>query len=187
METLFRILFVIAILIVLMIVLIISYNVYAKQRKAKMYKDVYDALNSLKIKSRENEFEIKRTSGEKAYDYTFKTPTSIFYIKVVPNFSNYEICINNSVKWQIRKSFGDDSLNFVEGVENLMRMEFSEKNAKKLYIIYPNAKALLKYINECEMVFVKPETNIYGASVISYQAIKDIPNILEIIENKKEI
>ena len=177
METLFRVLFVITILIIFMIVLIILYNVYAKQRKAKMYKDVYDALNSLRIKSRENEFEVKRTSNEKAYDYTFKTPTSIFYIKIVPNFSNYEICINNSVKWQIRKSFGDDSLNFVEGVEDLMRMEFSEKNAKKLYIIYPNAKALLKYINECEMVFVRPETDVYGTNVIPYVALKEKPEI----------
>ena len=186
METLIRVLLIIAILIVLMIVLIILYNVYTKQRKAKMYKDVYDALNSLKIKSRENEFEVKR-SNEKSYDYIFKTPNNVFYIKIIPNFSNHEICINNSVKWQIRKSFGDDSLNFVEGVEDLMRLEFSEKNSKKLYVIYPNAKALLKYINECEMVFVKPETDVYGATVISYQAIKDIPNLLEIIENKKEI
>ncbi len=186
METLIRVLIIIAVLIVLMIVLIVLYNVYTKQRKAKMYKDVYDTLNSLKIKSRENEFEIKK-SNDKSYDYIFKTPNNVFYIKIIPNFSNYEICINNSVKWQIRKSFGDDSLNFVEGVEDLMRMEFSERNAKKLYIVYPNAKALLKYINECEMVFVKPETDVYGASVVSYQAIKEIPNLLEIIENKKEI
>ena len=186
METLIRVLIIIAVLIVLMIVLIVLYNVYTKQRKAKMYKDVYDTLNSLKIKSRENEFEIKK-SNDKSYDYIFKTPNNVFYIKIIPNFSNYEICINNSVKWQIRKSFGDDSLNFVEGVEDLMRMEFSERNAKKLYVVYPNAKALLKYINECEMVFVKPETDVYGASVVSYQAIKEIPNLLEIIENKKEI
>ena len=186
METLIRVLIAIAIITILMIVLIVLYNVYTKQRKAKMYKDVYDTLNSLKIKSRENEFEIKK-SNDKSYDYIFKTPNNVFYIKIIPNFSNYEICINNSVKWQIRKSFGDDSLNFVEGVEDLMRMEFSERNAKKLYVIYPNAKALLKYINECEMVFVKPETDVYGASVVSYQAIKEIPNLLEIIENKKEI
>ena len=186
METLFRILFVVTILIVLLIVVIILYNVYTKQRKAKMNKDIFDALTALKTKSHEHEFDLKK-SNEKEYDYVFKTLHNVFYIKVVPNFSNHEICINNSVKWQIRKSFGDDSLNFVEGIENLMRMEFSEKNAKKLYIIYPNAKALLKYINECEMVFVKPETDVYGATVISFQALKEIPNILEIIENKKEI
>ena len=186
MEILIRAVIIIAVIVISLFILIILYNVYKNQRRAKMNKDIADALNNLRIKTKENEFEIKK-SNDKAYDYIFKTPNSLFYIKVIPNFSNYEICINNSVKWQIRKSFGDDSLNFVDGVEDLMRMEFEQKNAKKLYIIYPNAKALLKYINECEMVFVKPETNIYGASVVSYQALKENPNILEIIENKKEI
>ena len=186
MEKIIRALIIITVIIVVIIGLIIVYNVYNNRRKAKMYKDVADALNGLRIKSREKEFDLKK-SQDKAYDYIFKTPNNVFYVKIVPNFSNHEICINNSVKWQIRKSFGDDSLNFVEGIETLMRMEFNEKSAKKLYIIYPNAKALLKYINECEMVFVKPETDIYGATVISYQALNEIPNILDIIENKKEI
>jgi hypothetical protein len=36
----------------------------------------------------------------------------------------------------------------------------SSKPNKKLYIVYPNARSLLKYINECEMVFIKPNTDI---------------------------
>ena len=48
----------------------------------------------------------------KQYDYILKTPKFNYYIKVVPNLSNQEICVNNSVKWQLRKSFNDESMRF---------------------------------------------------------------------------
>ena len=76
-------------------------------------------------------------------------------------------------------------MRFVENIEGLMRMdEENERNAKRLYIVYPNARTLLKYINECEMVFIHPDTDVYGTNIISYVALKENPGILKI---KKEI
>ena len=42
------------------------------------------------------------------------------------------------------------------------------KKNKKIFLIYPNARLLLMYINECEMKFVTPKTNINGSNVITF-------------------
>ena len=49
----------------------------------------------------------------KVYDFVltldqFKySVNKILFIKIIPNFFNAEICMNNAVKWQIKKSFND--------------------------------------------------------------------------------
>ena len=106
----------------------------------------------------------------KTHDFYFESPNRRYYIKVIHNPGNHEICVNNALKWQLRKSLGDDRMHFVDGIEPLMRMEVeqSTKPAKKLYIIYPNTKSLLKYINECEMIFIHPTTDVYGTNIIRF-------------------
>lgn len=70
----------------------------------------------------------------------------------------------------------------VEGVEPLMRLDLAntQKKEHKLFIIYPNVTALLKVINECEMVFVYPDTDVYGAQVISYKKLEENLDLLEV-------
>ncbi|MDE7263151.1 MAG: hypothetical protein K2N64_00635 [Anaeroplasmataceae bacterium] len=117
------------------------------------------------------------------HDFYFEDANSIYYIKVIPNFSNQEICINNAIKWQLRKlSDRNETMVFVEGVEPLMRLDLNHARKKehKLFIIYPNVTALLKVINECEMVFVYPDTDVYGAKVISYKRLVEEIELLEI-------
>ncbi|MDE5855960.1 MAG: hypothetical protein K2H06_02835, partial [Anaeroplasmataceae bacterium] len=104
-------------------------------------------------------------------------------IKVIYNFSNQEICINNAIKWQLRKlSDQHETMTFVEGIEPLMRLDLNntEKKEHKLFIIYPNVTALLKVINECEMVFVYPDTDVYGSQVIPYKKLLEDINLLDI-------
>ena len=159
------------IVLVVIILVIITFSIVMKKIEErqfnKMFSEVEKALNSLK--KNDEEFKLIRCYTQ-THDYYFETPNYNYYIKVVPNFLNAEICVNNAVKWQLRKSINDDAMRFVEGIEPLMRMEFepSAKPNKKLYIVYPNARSLLKYINECEMVFVKNNTDVYGTNIITY-------------------
>ena len=144
-----------------------------------MYNEVELILNSL-IPNNSTDYLIKKNDTS-TFDYTFETPRVVYYIKIIPNLLNEEICVNNSVKWQLRRSFNDETLRFVEEVDGLMRMEInSSKNHKKLYIIYPNSRALLKVINECEMVFITPETDIYGANIITFKQLEDNFELLEL-------
>lgn len=161
---------ILVVVILLAIILTISIITKKISRKVEnsMFENVYNVLKEAQ-NNIEGDSRIIRCH-ELTHDFYFETPNMKYYIKVVYNPGNHEICVNNALKWQVRKSFGDDRMCFVEGIEPLMRMEVSNtpKRSKKLYIIYPNAKSLLKYINECEMVFIHPTTDVYGTNIITF-------------------
>lgn len=160
--------------------IILSYSIAKKNGIKRMYAEIEKVLESRIIQSKKELFRLDKLHTE-AYDYIFETPAYLYYIKVIPNFGNCEICVNNSVKWQLRKSFNDERMNFVEQVEGLMRMDIhADKPVKKLYIIYPNARSLLKYINECEMVFIHADTDVYGTNIIPFMTLKEDPKLIQI-------
>lgn len=176
-----------------------------KHKIRNMYLAVDNLLN--KIVSANEGYELNK-SAEAEYDYQLKTNKTVYYFKVIPNFDSEEITINNSVKWQLRKSFNDETMRFVPDVEGFMRYEIPsdleindapKKKAKKeeemtfsdleldiegkkeekqymknikMYIVYPNARSLLMYINECEMKFVNPNTDVYGTRVVTFQELE---------------
>ena len=117
-----------------------------------------------------------------AYDFYYEDSKNIYYIKIVNNPLNKEICVNNAIKWQLRTHGAIDEMNFVEGIDGLMRMDLKKqgKEQHKLYIVYPTARALLKVINECEMIFIYPDTNVYGANIITYVELKEHPELIKL-------
>ena len=200
-----KIIILVSILIIAGLFSLIFLYVSIKKHKLKnMYLAIDDLLNKIVLAN--PGYELKK-SVEPEYDYKLKTSTRVYYFKVIPNFDCEEITINNSVKWQLRKSFNDNTMRFVPDVEGFMRYEIAhdeiveniestnnglnekemtfsdlgldaidnQKDEKqymksvKMYIIYPNAKSLLMYINECEMKFVNPNTDVYGTRVVTFQ------------------
>jgi len=167
-TTLKYIIIVIAIIVFLLITIGIVFSIISKKQTKKMNEDIQKLLEDAK----------NSTNGEllheakDEYDYILKTTKYYYYIKIIPNFSNQEITINNATKWQLRRTINDTSLRYVENVEPLMRMDVSttveNRETIKLYIIYPTAKTLLRYINECEMEFVSHKTDVYGTKVVTY-------------------
>lgn len=173
---------VIIFIIVLLVGLVILLNVLNRRRIKNMFINVSNLLNQIVDLDKDNselnriEYDLKKNQ-KPPYDFVLKTEGYVYYIKVVDNHSGYEICVNNSVKWQIRKTFADESMNFVSDIEELMRMELPREDStripKKLYIIYPGARSLLRYINECEMEFIHPTTDVYGTNIITYNDLKE--------------
>ena len=162
----------VVLIVIIVTIILVSINISKKNSVKKMYEDIEKLFNSI-IPENKDGYKFERKTNLE-YDYLFETPNYIYYIKVIPNSGNQEICVNNSVKWQLRKSFNDESMRFVQNVEGLMRLEVEkQKNVKKLYIIYPNARSLLKYINECEMIFIHPDTDVYGCNIIPYILLKE--------------
>ncbi|MCR5350306.1 MAG: hypothetical protein K6E20_04865 [Acholeplasmatales bacterium] len=165
--------YILIILITLFVLLIVSFviSVVVKNRLIKkMNKDIDEYLNKRKNECNGDLIHIEKNAYE--YEYKLTTEKRIYFIKIIPNFANQEITINNSVKWQLRKTINDTTLKFVENVEPLMRMDvqskIDDKETVKLYIIYPNARTLLRYVNECEMEFVSPKTDVYGTRVVTF-------------------
>ena len=163
--------------------IILSISITKKKQLKKMDDDVHSVLEKI-VYSSNDEYFLKKEENN-VYDYTLDTPTTTFYIKIVPNLSNEEICVNNSVKWQLRKSFNDESLRFVNDIEGLMRLDIeSNKIIKKVFLVYPNTRSLLKYINECEMVFIYPKTDVYGSNIITYRQLEENPDLLKSLQEE---
>lgn len=165
--------------------ILIANIIVTKSKFHKMSNDVAEILTKITTANENCEYEkIYHTKNDKiAYDYTLDTPNFKYYFKVIPNFSAYEITVNNSIKWQIRRSYTDESLNFANGVEEFMRFDppaINNKENKKVYIIYPNSRSLLKYVNECEMEFITPDTDIYGTRVITYLTLSENIDLIEV-------
>lgn len=185
----------IAIVFVIIVIVIISILVknINKKRYKTMFLNIETVLKKVVAQDPENSNLNKiEYANKKAprlpYDYILDTKSYKYYVKVVPNFGGYEICVNNSVKWQIRKTFNDESMNFVPEIEELMRLELPKddetREARKLYIIYPGARSLLRYINECEMEFVHPNTNVYGTNIMTYN---DLDENIDFIPREHEV
>ncbi len=192
------IIFIAAAAVLLLIVLIVSASLIIsglnRKRIRTMFSNVEKVLTDIVNVDKENselkkiEYESKK-APKMPYDYILKTNDYLYYIKVVDNNGGHEICVNNSVKWQIRKSFNDESMHFVPEIEELMRMELPREDEnripKKIYIIYPNARSLLRYINECEMEFVHPNTDVYGTNIITYNDLKENIDFIPRTHEKK--
>ena len=204
-----KIILIVSILLIVGLFSLIFLLISIKKHKIKnMYLAIESLLNKI-VKDNEN-YELTK-SIEPEYDYKLKTANNVYYLKIIPNFDSEEITINNSVKWQLRRSFNDNTMRFVPDVEGFMRYEIEpseiiepkkkstsknieekqmtfsdlgldlkdEKKEKKkymknikMYIVYPNARSLLMYINECEMKFVNPNTDVYGTNVVTYQELE---------------
>lgn len=181
-------------IILIIILFSVSLSIHNKRRIRTMFNNIENVLNSVVNIDKENS-ELKKIEYENKkaprlpYDYILKTRDYFYYIKVVDNNGGHEICVNNSVKWQIRKSFNDESMHFVPEIEELMRMELPREDEnripRKLYIIYPNARSLLRYINECEMEFVHPNTDVYGTNIITYNDLKENIDFIPRTHEKK--
>ena len=195
MEKVIIILSIVVVLIIALIIFVsVLLNVINKKRIKTMFSDVEKILENVVNLDKENsEFKKIEYENKKAhrlpYDYILKTRDYFYYIKVVDNFGGPEICVNNSVKWQIRKTFKDESMKFVPEIEELMRMELVREDEnripRKLYIIYPNARSLLRYINECEMEFVHPNTDVYGTNIMTYTDLKENIDFIPRTHEKK--
>lgn len=167
--------------VILVIVLIFVYlEIHASKKKQKVFNNVLEIFNNLVEEKKLVNYYLRK-SDDPAYDIYFETKNNIYFIKIVYNFSNAEICINNAVKWETRTSPMDNKTKFIEGIDSLMIKKFDsiKKKVNKLYIVYPNAHSILKYINECEMIFVDEKTDCYGANVITYQKLKDNNQIID--------
>lgn len=173
MDDLIRYIIITVCVIVVLISIICIITSITKKRIIKRKKmDIAEVLNDICKNIEGSQYSIIENE---CYNYELKTPKAIYYIKIIDNSTNEEICINNSTKWQLRRSFNDSSLRFVPNVDAFMRKELK---GKKIFIIYPNARSLLKYINECEMIIVRSDTDVYGTNVITYAELKEENTII---------
>lgn len=145
------IIFTLLLIIVIIIFIIIKNKI--KKIKNNSFKEILSIFKDYKY--------------EKVKDDIFKfiniNNNKIFYLKLIYNFSNKEIVLNNRVMWEIKNPLNNENNKyiFLKNIEFFMNLE-----GKKIAIIIPNSCQILKYVNENEVVFVRYNTNCYDTRVM---------------------
>ena len=76
--------------------------VFQKKRVQKRKNDIIKLFTLACKKKNITDFKMEYVK-KSTHDFYFENEKHIYYIKVIYNFSNQEICINNAIKWQLRK------------------------------------------------------------------------------------
>ncbi len=175
--------FLILVISLIVIILLFFHSIKKKRIFDKMNFDINEALNQL-VNQNNNKYSYVRFTNE-PYDYILTSTKYQYYIKIIPNFKNEDICINSALKWNLGKSLATENKREVKINEDLIRLDLKkEKNGKKprkLFIIYPDAKSLIMIVNECEYEFVTSDTDVYGSHIITYNDLKNnLSNSIEL-------
>ena len=116
----------------------------------------------------------------KAFDFEMDYNNKKFLIKMIYHPTRNEININSKDYWQVNEGTVSSrkSGTQMQGVYDLVNFDlasngYNKNDTQKLYVIYPSSRVLLKVINECEMEFIKPETDIYGCKVNNFTDLKE--------------
>lgn len=166
---------------VLVFVIFVSFVVVTNvKRKNKMKNDVLNLLERIAEENKINNYKLYYYS-KSIYDIYFETLTHVYYIKLIPNFQNAEISVNSPYKWEVRENLSERKPKFIDGIYEFLNMKTSDtkKQITKIAIIYPNARALMRYINECELNFVYPDTNISGCFIMTYESINSNHDLID--------
>lgn len=129
--------------------------------------EIENYLNKIK----ELGFNISKEEN-KPYDYIIKNDSVTFVAKLIkiPEYS--EIQINNRTTWEIKYGAGNTVgkaqpyKKYLKEIEPFMNLDV-DNSIIKIVIATPKPKKMVKYINECEIVFVTPQTDVYGVKLIS--------------------
>lgn len=154
------IIIVIAIIALFVVVLIFTKNANIK---SSIEENFYTKIKELGYEIKDVEF--------KCYNQIIKNNNVTFLVKLIKIPEYAEIQINNKVTWEIKYGAGNTPgkaqpyKKMLKDISEFMNLETKE-NEIKLVIATPSPKKIVKYINECEIVFVTPYTDVYGTRLI---------------------
>ena len=158
--------FIVIFLVILVIVILIYRSLLPKIKK----KDLIDKLNKYLINTK-NDFELNILKND-IYDIDLKVNNKHYAIKVliIPEYS--EIQINNRSTWELKYGAGNTPgkvqphKRYLNEISAFQARNFNN-DITKLVLISPKPKKVVKYINECEIVFVTPKVDVYGSRIIT--------------------
>ena len=123
-------------------------------------------LKKIENKFIELGFNVKK--GNKwEYDFILEKNNKIKYVKVIFNYFKHEINVNSRDYFQRNKGVVASRKKGarIEKIYGLIEMNTKDE---RIYLIYPSSVRLMKVINECEMVFIDKNTDIYGTKMLEF-------------------
>lgn len=154
--------------IFIIITLLILYTIYInlkphfrKQKLFRLFKEKLDNQNS------EIQF-----STSKSYDFNLTVQGEMYLIKFIFIERNAEITINNPITWELHYGGGEyigkpyRHHRFLTEVIPFLKLK---SDAKKVVICYHDVKRVLKWVNESEMILIKPNQAIDGVMIMNIE------------------
>jgi 2-polyprenyl-3-methyl-5-hydroxy-6-metoxy-1,4-benzoquinol methylase len=99
-----------------------------------------------------------------SHQYVLTTKDRTILIRLIYAPSVNEVSFNSKRHWQLFSS---------SGKKMIETHGFQEIQGEKLLLIYPQPGKIVKYINENEVVFVKPEMDVFGMHAIHINQIDE--------------
>lgn len=143
---------------------IVSPKLNISRVKGKIEKSFKGDKKYMLVKSKVDGADLKLIYDDKDY-----------YIKVVPVKDGCDLQINNIDTFVMYTKYGNNMKN---KVMNDMSDFMNSKMENRIIMLSSNAKTIKKVINECEMIMVDNNTNVYNTKVINYNQIENFINNL---------
>lgn len=119
-------------------------------------------------------------STNKAYTFELTVENKKYAVLVLPIEKFAEITINNFNTWEMHFGAGDrpgKAQPFKTKIGEIPPfMNFEYPDGDKIVIIQPDAKKIVYWKNENEIVFVEPTTKLYGINILNFS---DLPKLLK--------
>lgn len=154
--------------IVILIIVFVGFIVYfaVKLRKTSSTLATYKQ----KIIDLNLGYKIEDVKG--LYDLKIYNDNVTILAKIINIPYNAEVQINNKYTYEIKYGAGDTPgkvqpySKYLTNIKEFINLE-TDKNEIKVFIASPSPKKIVKWINECEIVFVNCYTDVYGVRVIA--------------------
>lgn len=105
-------------------------------------------------------------------DLKIKINNQIFYFKILLCPNNCDLQINNIETWGIYKN---GKFTYINDIKKFI----NSKVSNKIVVLASKAHTIKKVINECEMIMVNENVDVYNSLVINYDKINLIKEIVE--------
>ena len=133
-------------------------------------------------------------SNDKRYDSIIESDKFLMYISLIRVPTNATVTINSRTTWCLRfggkrNGKGYKDKRYLNELTPFLNFDDKKDNIKTIYkvvIFYPDLEGILKYINESEIIEIKPENISFGYKAITYKKFFDEFDNLLII-NQKEL
>lgn len=154
--------------IVLIVIIAIVANIITSVNNQSTYEDeLKKYLNSHNIS-----FTMEKAKHS-AYSFVLSIEDTKYLIKMIHLPTDADLQINSKTTWEVKYGAGKNpgrahphSSYLGSNIDVFMNLHTNE-NEKKIVVVVPKPRKIVMYINESEIVFVTPSTNVHGTKIIA--------------------
>ena len=123
-------------------------------------------------------------SENKNYSFILTVNNKKYIVLVLPIEKFAEVTINNVTTWEMHYGAGDKpgkAQPYKTRIPEIPSFMNTESEYDKIVLVQPDAKQIVYWKNENEIVFVEPNTKVYGVNVLN---VSDLSKFINNNNNK---